>query len=894
MVDGLHRMLALASCSGFNLKYDMQACASDPLVGPIAKIRSDARIKRKLHEADAEGSLDVCAHLVGLGGHKKEAEQVVDAIVAELSKLSVAQELTPAGKARKPPVCVFVDPTQLQNDELALIRSGISEKSFAYRWIPDETLWRYVARDVFATMEVDHWADARLGDGPKRVWNDVSLPAIQALAIMESNGLPIDVPMLDALGLYFERRVAEALATAHVHAPGLNPNSPQQVITALKANGIFLKEKHGKVSTDETSLAPFREKSQLVHAILEYRRLVKLHKTYAVGLRRAVRGDRRVHSSFLLDGAETGRVSSADPNCFSCDTEVLTPDGWVRFDALREDVQVAQWSPSTLPFGQGSVAFVSPTGRIARFHTGDSLVCLENDHIDLVATRDHRCLLRHRKTGAYKVFPAAEYPEDWQQVHAGLYDAHSPVAVAPAMIVLLCATQADGSYTPTGLDFGFVKRRKYDRLVEALDALGADYSVSQNGRRLRIYVRQSALVAEVKALLGAEKVFGPWLLGWCRADLVRFCSEVMLWDGCATRMNHYASTKKTNCDWVQTALALTGQRATVRTQTYSYRSDRFIHIVNVTPRDYSMTTNVRRGSVEPPGGKVYCVEVPSGYILVRRGGKVCVVGNCQNIPRNKDDEGNLDGKLIRDCICAPEGRTLVEADFSQLEIRMAAYLSQDQVMIALLNTGIDFHTQAAELMGIDRSSAKTTVFAVLYELPEMLGYLVSKRLKVSAKRGNEIADLMFGQFKRLKEWMLECLSLAGERGGMVTRWGGLEGRYRPLWHLASYQEFRKGQHDNAKRSTWNGEVQGTAAECATSSLWPIVCALRAEVPTAKLVLTVHDSIMVECDEGDEVLVAKILRRVMLRFDLGNVPLAVEIKKGRRWGSMEVMEPSTYA
>ena len=581
VVDGLHRVLALSEHSGFNLKYDMQACASDPLVGPIAKIRSDARIKRKLHEADADGSLAQCAKLVGLGGHKKEAEAVVDAIVSELSKLSVADELTPTGKARKPPVLKYVDPTKLVGNELALIRSGVSELSFAYRWIPDEILWRYNGLDVLASMHVDHWADARLAPGPRRVWEGVSLPAIKALAVMESNGLPIDVGMLDTLNFYLSERVKGALAACHVHVPGLNPSSPPQVLAALAALGIKPKLKKGKVSTDEVSLAPFKDKFPLIGAILEYRRLVKLHKTYGIGLRRAVRGDGRVHPSALLDGASSGRIS---------------------------------------------------------------------------------------------------------------------------------------------------------------------------------------------------------------------------------------------------------------------------------------------------------IENPSA----------------QNIPRNKDEDGNEDGKLIRDCICAPDGRTLVEGDFSQLEIRKAAYLSHDPVMVAFLNTGKDFHQQSADLMGLDRTSAKTTTFAVLYELPEMLGFLVSKRLKVSAKRGNEIADLMFGKFKRLKAWMLEQLAQAQERGGAATVWDGQEGRFRPLWHLASYQDYMKGQHDNAKRSTWNTPCQGSAADLMTSSLWPVVLALREEVPDAKLVLTVHDSIMVECGEGDEVTVARILKRVMLRFDLGDVPLAVEIKKGRRWGSMEVMPPETYA
>lgn len=295
----------------------------------------------------------------------------------------------------------------------------------------------------------------------------------------------------------------------------------------------------------------------------------------------------------------------------------------------------------------------------------------------------------------------------------------------------------------------------------------------------------------------------------------------------------------------------------------------------------------------------------------------CSDPNLQNIPTATSSS---EAKAIRSAFVAGPGRCFVEADYGQLEIRIAAWLSEDPKMIEVLASGVDFHQRTAEMIcwvwnvgpdGIDeekRKEAKTANFAVLYELPDRLGMMLANRLGCSRTEGQRIADAIFGQFSRLRKWMDECLANGQRLGGTHTYWNGdrvtaskITGRFRPLWKLGTSIPAELGIKDSHKRSTWNGAVQGTAGDLATASLEMIQRQLDVEAPGAKVVVTIHDSITVECEESQSVIVAGILKSVMTRYKLltllkdkeGNaisVPLIVDFKKGTDWGSMQKYKP----
>jgi len=110
------------------------------------------------------------------------------------------------------------------------------------------------------------------------------------------------------------------------------------------------------------------------------------------------------------------------------------------------------------------------------------------------------------------------------------------------------------------------------------------------------------------------------------------------------------------------------------------------------PGNYSLTTNIER-TQETWDGAVYCVSVPSSYLLVRRNGKVCVTGNCQNIPNPEKDKFK-----VRRAFIAPPGKVLIVGDYEQLEMRLLAVAANEQDMIDIFLRKWDIHMGNAALV----------------------------------------------------------------------------------------------------------------------------------------------------------------------------------------------------
>lgn len=185
---------------------------------------------------------------------------------------------------------------------------------------------------------------------------------------------------------------------------------------------------------------------------------------------------------------------------------------------------------------------------------------------------------------------------------------------------------------------------------------------------------------------------------------------------------------------------------------------------------------------------------------------------------------------------------------------------------------------------------------MLYELPELLGRLVAKRLsdsdkgiKVSYEEGQKIADSVFGKFPRLRAWMSEVLAQARKDGGAWTYWKGKKARFRPLWDLGAQGDHNKYRRENAERSTWNSPVQGSAADHVTAALWEFVSWART-VQGIYPCLTIYDSIVVIVRDDMLAIAAKKLKACMTAVPMGQVPTGMDMKSGRSWGSMEDYDP----
>lgn len=272
----------------------------------------------------------------------------------------------------------------------------------------------------------------------------------------------------------------------------------------------------------------------------------------------------------------------------------------------------------------------------------------------------------------------------------------------------------------------------------------------------------------------------------------------------------------------------------------------------------------------------------------RSGRTSCEAPNVQNIPR----ADTSDGKLIRDAFIAPPGYLLLSADFSQLEIRVAALLSGDEKMKAIFRAGLDFHQRTAEAVSMTawgikpeqvtkfhRTRAKAVNFGGMYgKTPRTF----AREWGVPVEEAERIYDAILGEFGVYREWTHRCLDYARRRGEVWTWWDGKPARRRPLWRVADQDDKARSV---AEHGAWNTPIQGTASDFCVKSLIACVRWILEDAVPAKLVLTVHDQLMFEVAEAAIREAAYTVRKIMTGWNSGDVPLEVDLEVGRAWGSL---------
>lgn len=318
----LKALLQNCLLDGHNTKYDALAVWLDPAIAVdiSEQLNGDTRIYRKLLMGDVDARLEVTAELVGMGGHKAEAQAAVKAVQHDLAKLAGESLLAPlkSGKARKPyePKVIRVP---VPEEILAKLRSGRAETmNYAYRYIDHDVCTRYNARDAFSTVRLTGALKPPMMNQPhlRRCWEKIMLPAMRGLVQMEHRGVLADLGALRTFEMYLEQKIKAVDARLKQYGD-VNYNSPPQLgdllFNKLKLPKIKLTES-GADSTDKEVLEELEGKHPIIGDIIEHRRLSKLDGTYARGMRAHIRDDGAIHSSFLQMGAGTGRGSSHDPN----------------------------------------------------------------------------------------------------------------------------------------------------------------------------------------------------------------------------------------------------------------------------------------------------------------------------------------------------------------------------------------------------------------------------------------------------------------------------------------------------------------------------------------------------------------------------------------------------
>ena len=250
--------------------------------------------------------------------------------------------------------------------------------------------------------------------------------------------------------------------------------------------------------------------------------------------------------------------------------------------------------------------------------------------------------------------------------------------------------------------------------------------------------------------------------------------------------------------------------------------------------------------------------------------------NLQNIPVRTEE-----GRRLRAYFIAPEGRALCDADYSQIELRVLASIAGDKNMIEAFNTGTDIHTvTASQVFGLPvdmvtpelRSRAKAVNFGIVYGIG---AFSLSKDIGVTRAEADRYIKNYLATYPSVAEYMEKTIENAKKDGFVTT----LYGRRRRLPELSSSNGNLRAFGERAAR---NAPIQGTAADIIKLAMIRVFDKLKTDIPTAKLILQVHDELIVECDERDSERVCRLLETEMENAAHLAVRLTADAHSGKNW------------
>lgn len=621
----------------------------------------------------------------------------------------------------------------------------------------------YCRRDtVFALRLTKHWYQQLAANPTQLRAALIEAECLPLVAQANLEGMVVDVLAARELQQYLLDIAARTLAALEPF--GVTETvvrSPTKLATLLFDEwGLpVLKENTGKKtkkvtrSTDKEVLHELSFMDDRVAGLRLYRGALNNRTKFAKAPLDSVayNGDERSHPAAIVFGTY----------CVPGDVEVLTPTGWQALQTW-DGGDIMQVHPDLTMAFLPATRFVGPTT--------DQWVHVKQQGLDCKFTPGHTVPYLAQKTYAWRTTQA-------QQLLTG--EARNiPVAGVAALqgqytaaqMRLFAAVQADGYSTERYLKFTFVKERKVTRIQELLQACGVQFRVY----RCDAYPERTEIVVAKSfrpAWLNHEKKhLGAWLLDTTQDGLTAFVDEVVHWDGSVHPDGgvKYGSSKRDNVEWVVTAAALTGCKATIHRPASGGMWS--CHISSRTVRP-CRTVSPRYTSEVQEAATTYCATTVTGFWLARSQGKIFITGNTGRLTYSSKQGKNKDerqtgfalhqekrGKEFRSIIVPPPGYTLMEFDASGQEFRWMAIAAQDPTMLELCEPGEDPHSyMGARIARVDYRALIADVHAGVPLAKEQrqsgkVGNL-SLQFRISAKRFRVTARVQYNMNMELPEAM---------------------------------------------------------------------------------------------------------------------------------------------
>jgi DNA polymerase-1 len=252
--------------------------------------------------------------------------------------------------------------------------------------------------------------------------------------------------------------------------------------------------------------------------------------------------------------------------------------------------------------------------------------------------------------------------------------------------------------------------------------------------------------------------------------------------------------------------------------------------------------------------------------------------NLQNIPIRAEE-----GRRIREAFIAGPGCLLISADYSQIELVVLAHLSQDENLIAAFKEGTDVHARTAALIfgmdgdkikGDQRRIAKTINFGVMYG---MSAFRLANELGISRTEASNFIAAYFNTYAGVRRFIEELIKKTEETGYVST----ILGRRRYIRTINSQNKTEKAA---AERIAVNTPIQGSAADIVKTAMLNLDKRLAAEQSPARLLLQVHDELILECPKDAVDATVALVKAEMEQAVNLRIPLRVSVETGSRWGS----------
>lgn len=537
---------------------------------------------------------------------------------------------------------------------------------------------------------------------PDSVWQEYAVD--QAI---NDRGIMIDQKLVKN-GIAIDKMAKDALMISMQDLTGLdNPNSGVQLKGWLDEQGHPM-ESLGKKEVK----AAIPEAPEKIGEVLSLRlQAAKSSVKKYQAMEDTVCKDGRCHGMFFFYGANrTGRW------CLTGDHEVLTRDGWVRLDEWQGGA-IACWNASS----EAASFQVSET---LQFPYTGPMYTYTDARIDQCSTPDHKMRAKRRYTAEWSDMTVEEMAKCRPSIPITGYHYHTH-SKNQIWLRVLIMTQADGYYTADGqIKYHFKKLRKVERCKHLLRQAEISFLCKQHGDAFIITIPTRSVPLWLREF--RSKTFGYWLFEE-NPDVI--FDELPHWDGYHAGPNsiQYSTVNKQNADILQGLAHMSGRCAVLKKKHHSNPKWQDNYILDI----WMEPTNAHEIRVKPVitnfSGTVYCASTPTGYFLVRRNGRVWVTGNSgrniqlQNLPQNHmpdleeartlvkqgdydllstlyDNIPNVLSELIRTAFIPRPGYKFIVSDYSSIEARVLAYLSNETHVMKSFQEGKDLYCATASAM----------------------------------------------------------------------------------------------------------------------------------------------------------------------------------------------------